>query len=774
MRNRAKRSLSATTTSLNKANETLRRFSSKIAFADLAGVSRATVQKFFAGKAVGFDSFKAICKNLELDWEEVAGLMQSATIQMIKDEESDNGIINIVQMVRDKLRPLIHEQCGTMKVLDMSQPIKLEDIYTNVNILEKVSHQRWIELSQIIQNFDPSLENFDRLGLSKITGQRVPGLKAVSEYPRLMIWGKPGSGKTTFLKNLSIQCIFGEFNIGRVPIYISMKEFSEIKYEPNLKSYIISYIKSSGVELQDEQILDLFYKGRLFIMLDGLDEVREKNINRVIQEVQSLADKFFYSDDFKIDSQNYLKDNFQKIRKVFPDRFYNNQFIITCRIAAQEYRFSNFIDVEIADFDELQIKNFVNKWFAFKDKTKIDTFVKKLNQNQPVRELGTNPLLLTLLCLVFEEIADFPSSRSELYKEGLDILLKKWDAKRNIERDQYQLYKKLSVQRKEDLLSSIAAITFERGDYFFKKKQVEECIADYIQNLPDSKTDPKALQLDSEGVLMSIESQHGILVERAHNIYSFSHLTFQEYFTARKIITTPVPQKLEIALQSLANHIFETRWREVIILTVEMLQNADILLELVKQKIDKITNNIILKTVLDWVNQKANSVVIGYKKSAIRFFYLSLIISPINTPNLLSKLDQSLKIEGELDIDRRFFVIFDNIYNAYNDLISYLKAYKANQKAQDTLNEVFVEEAMNKALYCHLLIVKELLVTLRISVSFGFDKELKKLEKLLPIISNDDSSKMLIKTQEKFEQWWNIEGKSSGQTHLNIDKPESG
>jgi predicted NACHT family NTPase len=32
--------------------------------------------------------------------------------------------------------------------------------------------------------------------------------------------------------------------------------------------------------------------------------------------------------------------------------------------------------------------------------------------------------------LVFEESADFPSNRSELYKEGLDVLLKKWDAKR--------------------------------------------------------------------------------------------------------------------------------------------------------------------------------------------------------------------------------------------------------------------------------------------------------------------------------------------------------
>ncbi|MDJ0556595.1 MAG: hypothetical protein QNJ68_19580 [Microcoleaceae cyanobacterium MO_207.B10] len=60
-------------------------------------------------------------------------------------------------------------------------------------------------------------------------------------------------------------------------------------------------------------------------------------------------------------------------------------------------------------------------------------------------ELATNPLLLTLLCLAFEESGNFPANLSELYKKGLDALLKKWDAKRGIQR--HQVYHKLSPQR---------------------------------------------------------------------------------------------------------------------------------------------------------------------------------------------------------------------------------------------------------------------------------------------------------------------------------------
>ncbi len=183
-----------------------------------------------------------------------------------------------------------------------------------------------------------------------------------------------------------------------------------------------------------------------------------------------------------------------------------------------------------------QIETFAIKWFQAKqDSVKAETFMERLKHDKGIRELATSPILLTLLCLVFEESGTFPANRSELYKEGLDVLLKKWDAKRNIERD--HAYKKLPLKRKEDLLSQIAIDTFELGNYFFKQKVVERKINDYIRNLPGANIEEDVLQLDSEDVLKSIEAQHGLLVERARGIYSFSHLTFHEYFTARKLFS---------------------------------------------------------------------------------------------------------------------------------------------------------------------------------------------------------------------------------------------
>jgi predicted NACHT family NTPase len=228
----------------------------------------------------------------------------------------------------------------------------------------------------------------------------------------------------------------------RVPLFITLKDFAEALKQPDVLKYIAQQLSSCGVHNASVKANQLLRQGKVLILLDGLDEVREEDTKRVLGQIRDIS-----------------------------DQFYTNQFVITCRIAAKEYTFQRFTEVEVADFDEEQIAIFAQNWLLLNDPVKAERFMHKLKDNEPIKELASSPLLLTLLCLVFGESADFPANRSELYEEGLDILLKKWDAKRNIERD--QVYKHLSLQRKEDLLSQIALTTFEQKDYFFKQKTVE-------------------------------------------------------------------------------------------------------------------------------------------------------------------------------------------------------------------------------------------------------------------------------------------------------------
>ncbi|MEH2079642.1 MAG: NACHT domain-containing NTPase [Nostoc sp.] len=498
---------------------------------------------------------------------------------------AENDVDALVQEICEKVKLSVKEKCGTMRVLDMPQPIELtgeRGIYTNVNILEKITGRRRLDIPELLQNCDP--EHFDHFGLSRVTEKRVSGLEVVQRYSKLMVLGKPGAGKTTFLKYLAMQCIEGQFLTNQVPLFITLKDFAEAPRQLDILKYIAQQLSRCGVKDASIRTDQVLRQGKALVLLDGLDEVREEDTKRVLRQILNLS-----------------------------EQFHTNQFMITCRIAAKEYTFEQFTEVEMADFDQEQIAIFAENWFRLSDPMKSQRFIQKLKENKPVLELATNPLLLTLLCLVFGESADFPANRSELYKEGLDVLLKKWDAKRNIERD--QIYKNLSLQRKEDLLSQIALTTFEQKNYFFKQKIVEAHIADFISNLRDADLDPEVLRLDSEAGLKSIEAQHGLLVERAKGIYSFSHLTFQEYFAAREIVANS-------AWENLVEHITEIRWQEVFLLTVGMMRKADDLLRLMKQKIDAIVEaDEKLQQFLWRVHQKSLSVKSIHKPAAVRAFY---------------------------------------------------------------------------------------------------------------------------------------------------------
>ena len=608
----ARRSLRASSQGIQEIKKALKRKKwSQTYIAGAVDCSRQTIWSLLQGNPTDCDVFMKVCTQLGLNWEEIA------EPESPEPEQNDSQDIDaLVREVRQRVQPYIQERCGTMRVLDMNQPIALGDIYTSVNILDKITGRRGLELSELMRDADP--EKFERFCLGNVRERCVPGLEAVETFSKLMILGKPGAGKTTFLKHLAIQCIGGEFQSDRVPVFVTLKDFAEADGKPDLFGYISRLVSHNFAEIpptplnkggNEEGSVPPFSRGArgdlqqilsaggALILLDGLDEVRDTDNSWVLRQIRE-----------------------------FSQQFSQNQFVITCRIAAREYTFEQFTEVEIADFNDTQIADFSSKWFRSKnDPIKAERFLQKLREDAPIRELATNPLLLTLLCLVFEDSGSFPTNRGELYQTGVDVLLKKWDVKRNIERE--QVYKRLSLKRKEDLLSQIARNTFEAGNYFFKQREVERYISQYIQNLPDANTDPDALELDSAAVLKSIEAQHGLFVERARGIYSFSHLTFHEYFTARKIVTSCNPYAADDpTLQWLVAHITEPRWREVFLLVVETLPSAHGLLQLMKQQADSlVANDEKLQMFLLWIYLKSLLIKTDYYKPiAIRVFYLCL------------------------------------------------------------------------------------------------------------------------------------------------------
>ena len=523
--------------------------------------TRQPIWRFFTGRPIERYIFVEICSILELNWRDIAENPPDEISEY--DEHGLPDIDCLVQQVRSQRHDKIEDQCGTLKLLDINRPVNLDKIYIEVNLLEEIPSQQWLELAEL-QNLTP--QEFQTVGLDELFQQWIVGIQLVENYTKIRILGNPGTGKTTFLQHLALQCNRGLFMANRVPIFITLKSFVEESKETGEVSFL-NYIRSEFLTsniINPSTIDNLLCEGRVLLLLDGLDEVLTIDTNAVYQEINR-----------------------------FTEKYHKNLFIITCRTAGNIHNLNGFIDVEIAPFTSEQITEFSQKWFSILIKNPTEDthqqavqFIQLLDlpENLRFRQLAATPLFLHLACWIFVHQGQFPGSESEFYKQCLDLLLGKWDEIRGVQRD--SISPELALPQKLKLLSEIAIKTFERGEYFFEKRTIEEYISDYLYQLSDAPIDSEELQLASEDILKAIALQHGLLTERSRGIFSFSHLAFHEYFTARNIIMNSYLKSLEEALEELINHVVEPRWREIFLLTAVMLRKADLLVLLMKKKVN--------------------------------------------------------------------------------------------------------------------------------------------------------------------------------------------
>jgi len=420
---------------------------------------------------------------------------------------------------------------GKLTILGKQDPLPMADIYTTVNVLEKVA---------AFQRYAP--EELQERFLERATLQveeRRNGIELVNENKDLFILGKPGAGKTTFLKHVAIKAAKREIDPNAVtkpvPIFISLKAHTDAgRTLPQAIQHELEICKFP----ESERLVEIFLNGgEALILLDGLDEVSRENNKRtnLIQEIDAFMRK--YND---------------------------SQFIISCRVAAADFKFPNasVSYLEMSDFDDEQVRTYINNWFQ--DKPELGTKCWQELQrpeHKGLKELAQTPLLLGLLCITYEDNLTFPARRIEIYQDAIDILLKRWDNTRMIQRD--EPYRILSPNRKKQMLARIAQASFEDSEFLLPRRDLAKQIEDFMQTAPEIKE-----EVDGEVVVQAIGAQHGMFVERSYGYYSYAHLSFQEYFTAEWFAKRN-------RLDQLLTHIENDQWQEIFLLTSSLLEEDD-------------------------------------------------------------------------------------------------------------------------------------------------------------------------------------------------------
>jgi hypothetical protein len=192
----------------------------------------------------------------------------------------------------------------------------------------------------------------------------------------------------------------------------------------------------------------------------------------------------------------------------------------------------------LAPFTQDQSTRYATKWFMRAKQlapTAADSMARDLmRRSNGIIELRSNPLMLALICLIYEKSRAIPKSRIEIYRRCLGLLL--------LERDQERGLSDYTESLDEFIiaLEAIAFNTFEnrelRAD--LTEAKVLEIAAGSLKHVVPS---PRKANTLAKDLISHCRGRAWIFTDaafnqRAEDVFGFTHECFREYLAASHIV----------------------------------------------------------------------------------------------------------------------------------------------------------------------------------------------------------------------------------------------
>ena len=496
--------------------------------AEKVTTSRSTVERFFNGKPIEIATAKGIVELLGLKLDDVVDSSHLQSSEPVLEEAQQQTILHEVftKMLAEQIKRM------TSNPLTVGDDINLErdKMYVPLGLIERIKKPRVKDReaekgSRFYDSQEEITRRFenDQFFCEVIEGGNSPK----SAGKRIVIIGEPGAGKTTLLQQI-VDRVSQTHPEDRI-IWVSLADLPG----DNLENYLLDKwlkvaLKTFEVKPESKRALvDIFNTERVWLLLDGLDEMGINNplfwIRNQIEQSWLAAARILLTCRLNVwdNGKNYL-DNFDVYRNLY--------------------------------FDEEQVKDFIGRFFINDHKRSL-LLQGELNKSgkEPIRDLIKNPLQLTLLCYAWQRReGSLPETKAGLYKWFVETLYE-WKS---------EYFPTTSSQQKElnRALGELAkaAINQPSNRFRLSREQVVKYLGEIDQPLGKLK-----LALDI-GWLNIV----GVAEENPEEeVYAFFHPSFQEYFAALVIddyqfFLNHIPKNPEQGVY----RVFENQWTEVILL----------------------------------------------------------------------------------------------------------------------------------------------------------------------------------------------------------------
>jgi len=444
---------------------------------------------------------------------------------------------------------------------------------------------------------------------------------------QLVVLGDPGSGKSVLIKFIIISILNkleDEFNnqdiIKSIPFRIELRKYLSYKKVNggNITKYLCFLLEDEyGIHGITEKIVDnIFKQNSCSIFFDGLDEI------------------------FKVEDKISIKNDIENFHSIYQ----GIKSITTSRkIGYEEAKLDElkFDILSVLSFDDLQVEEYANKWYSKEEqntgirKKEVDGFLSKRGQIDP--ELINNPLLLSLIVILYRNTLKLPESKLEIYQSCTKTLVDKWESSKELEIH----LKSETYSNKEKILADLAY-----WQYLELSADNVDITYDKARNTV-SNTIKDKLQLADEFTCIDCAEEF-MLYAQKRSIYfdnNFTHKTFLEYYTAYWIYSNiEKKHKTDDRDQLISKYIANSFWHIVIELLLNMIDKDQADNEIMDDLLNRQMNESIdcLPFILSSINNYRNVSQVVVKRS----IYLTIEKLITDAPNRTRSKDKN---EEEMD-----------------------------------------------------------------------------------------------------------------------------
>lgn len=464
-------------------------------------------------------------------------------------------------------RRLLYE-CRNFKTqgleADRERVLKLKEVFVEVQI----SHR---SLEQISPNLLKQMEDRDEKLHRRSThlGDFLAWMNKGAEFRRLAILGAPGSGKTTLMRYLTLMYVsrtphklhpkapqFIPVLLYLRDVHPQILENADLPLADLLTQWVQTLQKSDPLQPPAGWFAKQLRHHRCLILLDGLDEVADETQR---QQISRWVD--------------------QQMRE-YPE----TPFILTSRPVGYE-KAQLQEDVMVLEVEPLkpeQIQRFIHDWYlaievksqggevdlGIQDEAEqqADRLIAEIEQQPALREMASNPLLLTMIATVHRRRATLPLNRVELYHEICQVLLEKRQRAKGITDP-------LTASQKQSILQPLALDLTRRETLKFTLADVRPLIAEKLATLPGNERTP-------EQFLKQLREVDALIAKDEENVFEFAHRSFQEYLSATEIKDT---QQSAILLEVLNDPKALEWWGDTVRLYAAQAEVSELITHILQQ-----------------------------------------------------------------------------------------------------------------------------------------------------------------------------------------------